>query len=78
MNDEYWLKSECGNGWLHRFAIQQQWFDCVQEVCEICGQEEFFQIFDGRIDTLNYGDLHMRQWIQPLHPLFIREYPNAR
>lgn len=75
--DEYWLKSDCGNGWLHRFKLQQQWPDCVQEVCEICGQEEFFQVFDGRIDTLNYGDLHMRQWLMPQHPLYQREYPKA-
>lgn len=75
--DEYYLKSECIGGYLHRFNLKQQWFDCVQEVCEICGQEEYFQIVDGRIDTLNYGDYHMRQWLVPQHPLYQNEYPNA-
>lgn len=75
--NEYWLKSECGNGWLHRFNIKDQGFDYVQEICEICGQDEYFQIYNGRIDTINYGDLHMRQWLVPQHPLYYHEYPNA-
>ena len=72
--DEFWLKSECLGGYLHKFELKQQWAECIQEVCERCGQEEYFQIVDGRIDNLTYIDYHMRQVLVPQHPLFFHEY----
>lgn len=72
--DEFWLKSECGNGYLHRFKLQRQWINCVEEVCEICGQAEFFTINEGRIDNMAYIEYHMRQCLPKEHDLFFHEY----
>lgn len=74
MTDEFYLQSECIGGYLHDFKLKQQWFECVQEVCERCGEEVYFPIYDGRIDNLTYGDFHMKQWLVPQHPLFYHEY----
>lgn len=71
-----WPKSRCVGSWLHRFSIKNEWIDCVQEVCEICGTSAFFKIVDGKIDNLDYIKHHMRQILVPQHPLFSHEYPN--
>ena len=67
-------QSQCLEGWLHRFVIVDQYFDGVLERCEICGQEEFFQIIDGRVNNENYLAYHARQALLPQHELYIHEY----
>ena len=72
--DSFWGQSECLNSYLHRFKIQDQFEDGVVEMCEICGQREFFKVVDGRVDNVNYLSFHARQALPPQHPRFIHEY----
>lgn len=76
--DSFWGNSECLDTWLHRFSLVGQFEDGVLERCEICGQEEFYKIIDGRIDTVEYLSTHARQALQPEHPWFRHEFPNHR
>ncbi len=73
--DLYLLDSECLNSWLHRYDITQEWEDCVEETCLICGDQQFFKVINGSIDNLAYLDRHARLVLLPSHPLYEREYP---
>lgn len=72
--DSFWGNSECVDAWLHRFQIVGQWPEGVLERCEICGQEEFFPVIDGRIDNNHYLSFHARQALFPQHERFQKEY----
>lgn len=74
MTDLFWGNSQCLDSWLHRFKIIEQFKDGILERCEICGQEEFFKVIDGRIDNVEYLSYHARQALLPFHPLFAHEY----
>lgn len=73
-NDPFWQNSHCSNGYLHRYNLLRQWDNCVEEVCNICGDQQFFKIVDGRIDNLEYITYHMRQVLPQQHNLFSHEY----
>lgn len=68
------LDSECLNGYLHRFSIQQQYPEGVVEICEICKERRFFKVVDGRVNNVEYLGSHARQALLPQHPLFYHEY----
>lgn len=70
-------ESECQNAYLHRFYIQYQFEEGVIECCEICGQQEFFKVVDGRVDNNHYLAFHARQALLPQDPRFTHEYKNA-
>lgn len=72
--DIYWGKSECGNGWLHRYEILEQHADYVMEVCVICHEPAYFKLINGKSDNFDYLDHHLRQALFKAHPQFIREY----
>lgn len=72
--DLFLRNSICLNGYLHRYGIQHEWPDCVEEICDICGDRQFFRIVDGKIDTNEYISYHARQALPPFHPLYIHEY----
>lgn len=73
MNDRY-QKSNCKEGYLHKYIILSQPKGGLFERCERCGDKQFFPS-----DTPNhiYLQYHMRQALQVNDPLFFREYPNA-
>jgi len=73
-DDSFFGKSKCRGGWLHRFNIQRQWEDCVEEVCEICGKSVFFKVINGHADNSQYISYHARQCLPKQHPLFSHEY----
>lgn len=76
--DSFWGHSQCLDSWLHRFNIAEAFEYGVLERCEICAEEAFFQVADGRIDNEEYLSYHARQALMPQHELFAREYPNFK
>ncbi len=70
-----WNRSQCLGSWLHRFSIVAAFENAVKERCDICHQEQTFQVREGRIDNLNYLTYHMRQVLVPQHSLHKHEYP---
>lgn len=76
--DPQWELSQCYGDWLHCFNLVESRYEYSLEVCEICGQEEYFQVVDGRVDNMNYIEYHARQCLPKQHPLFRHEYPNSR
>lgn len=68
-------KSECECGWLHRYQIHREWSDGVEEVCEICKDQQFYKIVDGRIDNIAYLEHHERDILTPDMPIYFHEYP---
>ena len=72
--DNFFGNSECCDAWLHRFSIVETYPEGVLERCQICGQEEFFLMIDGRIDNINYLSYHARQALLKEHELFQHEY----
>lgn len=73
-DDSLWGNSECQDAWLHRFQIIKPYEVGVLERCEICGQEEFFPVVDGRVDNAEYLSYHARQALMKQHELFNHEY----
>lgn len=73
--DTLFGESSCINSYLHRFNIKQAFAEGVVEICDICGQKEFFKIVNDRVDNINYLAYHARQALPPQNPLFIHEYP---
>lgn len=76
--DLEWLKSKCIGTYLHRFKIWKMSNKCVAEICEICREEIFFPVVNGKTDNLDYLDYHLRNALKPSHPYFKAEYPNAK
>jgi hypothetical protein len=66
--DTFLSKSECLNSYLHNYLIVKIWPDCLEEICEICGDRQFF-----KGDNLEYVDYHAKQMIFPQHPLYYHE-----
>lgn len=75
MSEYSWDNSKCGNSWLHRFDIIEQYQDGVLEVCKICRKKKFFRAVAGRPDNNVYIAYHNRQLLPRNHPLYEREYP---
>lgn len=71
-------RSECRNGWLHRFNIVAEYPEGVQERCEICGKKVFFRVINGKSNNTDYISYHMRQCLVPQHRAWKREYPNSK
>lgn len=78
MTDSFWGKSNCRNGWLHRFNIAEAHLEGVLERCEICGEEVFFPVIEGKTDNVEYLSYHARNALMKEHELFSREYPNFK
>jgi hypothetical protein len=74
MTDSFWGHSECIDSWLHRFNIVEAYENGIKERCEICGEEIFNLVVDGRVDNIEYLSYHARQALMPQHELFNREY----
>ena len=72
--DSFWGNSECLDTWLHRFNLVNQYLDGVLERCEICSEEVFFPIVNGRVDNTDYISYHARQALPSNHPQFTHEY----
>ncbi len=72
-----WMRSECAGPWLHRWRIGRQWRDCVEETCDICHEQIFTKVRDGRINNYEYISTHLRSSLQPSHPRFAKEYPSS-
>lgn len=67
--------SACIDTWMHRYEIKRDWGNCVMEVCDICGDEQYFEILSGgRCDNINYLSYHLRLALPPYHPLHMHEY----
>lgn len=71
-----WEDSKCGEDtWLHRYNIIAQWPECVMEVCELCGDEQYFVILpDGSSDNMRYISTHLREALPMNHPYSAHEY----
>jgi hypothetical protein len=70
-----WEESLCCDTWLHRYQIVAQYAECVMEVCEICGDEQYYQILpNGMSDNQEYLSHNIRMALPPFHPLFEHEY----
>lgn len=67
-------KSECKNGYLHRYVILENHKGGLVERCDRCGDKQYFPH-----DTPNwkYLEYHIRQALQVTDPRFLREYPQA-
>lgn len=77
MKSNYWQKSMCRGGYLHRYEILQQFSDGVVEVCEICGDRKFFKMIAGQTDNLRYISYHLRQALPMNHNQFKKEYADV-
>lgn len=66
--------SKCRGAWLHRYDIRRVFRDCVEEVCKICHARVYFPTRDGRSNNYNYLSHHIRQALQPRHPIYAHEY----
>lgn len=74
---EYWQNSYCGNGWLHKYEIKDQIQEMTIEVCERCGNKQFFKFINGRTDNLHYLSYHLRSALPKQHPQFKKEYEES-
>lgn len=68
--------ARCYGDLLHRFNINRQCDEWVEEICEICGKQVIHSISDGRIDNMRYAQYNARLFLQPDHPQYAREYGN--
>lgn len=68
-------KSNCQNGYLHRFRIVRAVENGLVERCELCRRTMLFREDAPNRDYLAY---HVRQALQPHDRLFRREYPNFK
>lgn len=67
--------SFCMDTWLHRYEIVRDYGSYVMEVCEICGDEQYFEILpDGKSDNITYLSYHLRLALLPIHPLHKHEF----
>lgn len=70
----YFGKSECLHGWLHRYKIEREWSDGVEEVCEICKDKQLFKVINGQIDNIEYLSYHERDILTKQSNNFEHEY----
>ncbi len=64
----------CIGKYFHRFNIQRETTNWVEEICEICGKQEIYTFVDGRIDNNRYAINNERLFIRTSHQLFEHEY----
>lgn len=76
MREDDWRNSDCSDGYFHRYNITAQDSDYVEETCELCGKQAYFQIIDGKSNNDIYLAHHIRQCLPPFHSLFFREFNN--
>lgn len=69
-----WSKSECKDGWLHRYKIIGQDQNAVVEMCEICRDTQTFKIVNGRVDNMTYLRYHLHSALPRWHRLWERQY----
>lgn len=74
MTSSYWQKSYCRGGFLHRYEIKQEYSEGIFEVCDICGDKQFFKLINGATDNLKYIAYHIRQALPPQHKQSLKEY----
>ena len=67
-------ESKCINLWLHDYQIISDHGSAVAEVCTRCNKRKVFQIRNGKPDALEYYKYHLKQALQPNHPLYKHEY----
>lgn len=68
--------AKCVGSWLHRFRIERDTPEWVEEICEICGKRVIHSVWEGRIDNKRYAEYNARLFLQPNHPQYEREYGN--
>lgn len=71
---DFWQKSKCVSGFLHKFELVRIHPYAVEEVCERCKQRHFFRTVNGKFDNTDYLSYHLRSALQPYHPNFKKEY----
>lgn len=72
-----WENSQCVDVWLHRYGTIKQSPLGIGEICQICGDEQYFATTEtGKFDNLNYLSYNLRRALTKSHPLFIHEYGN--
>ena len=71
----FFQNSECRNGYLHRFNIEEEYPEGVLEVCEICFLRKFFRVMDNQLDNQEYMSWHVRNALPVDHELFLHEFP---
>lgn len=74
MTSEFYRKSECMGGYLHKFNIYREFDTGVEEVCERCGMDVYFPVVNGQVDNENYIDYHLKEVLPMNHPLFFHEF----
>lgn len=65
------MRSNCKNGWLHRYNFKRVFEDGVEEVCEVCRDRKFFKNNGSNYQYLSY---HMRSVLRPSDTRFSKEY----
>jgi hypothetical protein len=58
--------------------MTNQWLDCVEETCTLCGKQTYFKIVNGKSNNDIYLANHIRQVLFPQHPMFLREFPHYK
>lgn len=74
MSNPLFEKSECLNGYLHRYKIENEWEEGTEEICEICKDQQFYKVINGQIDNNDYLEYHYREVIQPNDRRYEFEY----
>lgn len=74
MTNEFFRESLCQNQYLHRFKIVDEFPEGVLEVCEICGKDKFFKIYEGKLNNYEYMSYHIREALPPIHPYYFHEW----
>jgi hypothetical protein len=66
----------CGNSFLHKFKIEEEYTNGVLEVCEICFLRKFFKVLDNKLDNREYMSWHLKQALPYHHPMYNRQHEN--
>lgn len=61
MNNPLFENSQCLNGYLHRYHIENEWEEGTEEICEICQDQRFYKVVNGQIDNNEYLEYHERE-----------------
>lgn len=70
-----WEDSLCTDVWLHRYNIVYQSDEWIMEICEICGDDQYYRILeDGSSDNQEYLSHNLRLALPYHHPWSKHEY----
>lgn len=71
MTANHYQRSNCKEGWLHKYVIISVVKGGLYERCERCGNKQYFP---SNTPNWKYMEYHIRQALQPKDVQYAREY----